>query len=337
MSHSRHIDRLKTLVISPLYERIDLTQHQLIVRSLRMRTRRLETSCITILGLTLVACSVQAPRQVLGGDGGTADAQDSGQVTVDVYQPPKDVPPPKPLPPVIWAHSAHELFNFNPDTRKVTVVGTFTLDGEPYKPSITDLAVDKDRNAFVVSRKGIFSLDTETVALTHVTDAGVGFALSFLHEDVPGIFNRKEELLTENDGDLAIVDTETGKLEVVLNIPKAVGEDCRTSGDIVSVTDLGTYVTLRCKSDNEVDFLGKIDFDAQKIEMVGRVMAPDGTPFRSIFGLGFWSETLYGFTRDGELVAISLVDARAELISNDTGAEQFYGAGVTTQAPVVVD
>ncbi|MCA9601897.1 MAG: hypothetical protein KC417_07735, partial [Myxococcales bacterium] len=64
---------------------------------------------------------------------------------------------------------------------------------------------------------------------------------------------------------------------------------------------------------------------------------PDGsTGYARIYGLGYWGAALYGFTADGTLIAIDTDTAKATVVSVTTGADEFWGAGVTTQAPVIL-
>jgi hypothetical protein len=70
---------------------------------------------------------------------------------------------------------------------------------------------------------------------------------------------------------------------------------------------------------------------------------PQNTGYNKIFGLGFWGGKIYGFvdttpsgsnpTPKGAVIQIdSVTGAAVELAS---GGEQWFGAGVTTNAPII--
>jgi len=109
-----------------------------------------------------------------------------------------------------------------------------------------------------------------------------------------------------------------------------------TSGDFVSV-DGATYATIR-RMDDMVDTLPQLTFDPSGTSSI-RVIGPirgGGTDFRQIFGLGYWGRSVYGFSNSGELIEIDRTTGAGRLATTMTGAERFWGAGVTTRAPVLL-
>ena len=63
----------------------------------------------------------------------------------------------------------------------------------------------------------------------------------------------------------------------------------------------------------------------------GELTIIGSTNFDRIFGLAYYRNTLYGFTRDGEFISMNITTGRGTLVSMPV--PQFYGAGVTTIAP----
>ena len=62
-----------------------------------------------------------------------------------------------------------------------------------------------------------------------------------------------------------------------------------------------------------------------------------GTGFNNIFGLGYWAGTFYGFVDDktahmGRIIEIDPNTGKGTEIL--AGAQEWYGAGVTTAAPI---
>ena len=84
--------------------------------------------------------------------------------------------------------------------------------------------------------------------------------------------------------------------------------------------------------------MARIDFNpdgSSSVTVIGRVTL-DGMPVLRIFGLAYWGRTVFGFTNEGGLISIDRDTGTAERVTLDTGAEQFWGAGVTTKAPVLI-
>ena len=108
-----------------------------------------------------------------------------------------------------------------------------------------------------------------------------------------------------------------------------------SSGDLVSIEGLGTYATIKHAGDAH-DTLAHITFgtSSSTIRVIGPIVE-GSTDYTMIFGLGYWGRALYGFSDAGELIEINRDTGAGRLVSDSTGADQFWGAGVTTRAPVV--
>ena len=239
------------------------------------------------------------------------------------------------LPPAeIWAHSGRELFLFDPVERRTTSRGlldTTEIDLEPGPDgiffSMTDLAVRSDGAVFGLGRDRVWRIDTETAMATTAVTGVQGVAMSFVP---PGELTDREELVVGYEGDdgrarLARVDLETRTVEDLATFDG----DCETSGDIASIEGLGTFITLRCDFDESQDYLARIDVSSASITRVG----PIGV--RDIWGLGFWAGVFYGFTSDGQLVSIDATTGRGTVLEASVGADAFWGAGVTPEAPLI--
>jgi len=57
--------------------------------------------------------------------------------------------------------------------------------------------------------------------------------------------------------------------------------------------------------------------------------------FTELFGLAFWGRAMYGFSNAGELVEIDRETGAGSLATTATGTGSFWGAGVTTRAPIL--
>ena len=99
-----------------------------------------------------------------------------------------------------------------------------------------------------------------------------------------------------------------------------------SSGDLVSVTGLGTLATVK-RSGSTTDWLAKVDMSTGVATPIG------DTGFGSIWGLGFWKNKVFGFTSGGAFVLID--PSTGVATSVETGSPTWWGAGVTTSAPVI--
>ena len=239
---------------------------------------------------------------------------------------------------LVYAHSPDSLYSFNAESLRVTEVGDFrTSDGRAVGPMI-DLAVNSRGELYTTSAAALYRVDPETAVAERV---GSGLlldsdeqlvALTFLTEGT--LSAGVEDLVGATSGGRYYrLDTATGRPTRLGNFPSG----WRASGDLVSVERLGTYATLRT-DENDGDTLARIDFNpdgTSSVTVIGRVTL-GGMPVMRIFGLAYWGRTVYGFTNDGWLISIDRDSGTASRVSVDTGAEQFWGAGVTTKVPVLI-
>jgi hypothetical protein len=100
-----------------------------------------------------------------------------------------------------------------------------------------------------------------------------------------------------------------------------------SSGDLVGVRNLGIYATVDVGEQTN-DYLAKIDPATWQATPIG-----SGTGFDEIFGLGYWAGTVYGFTAKGDMITIDTSTGVGTKVN--AGSQAWYGAGVTTDAPVI--
>jgi hypothetical protein len=205
---------------------------------------------------------------------------------------------------LIYAHSRDTLYTFSPFTTTVTEIAAFTLEGGEPAPYMLDLAVNAE-----------FGIGSEQL-----------FALVFLPA---GALGPSETLLgATNEGVYYEVDVRDASTSRVGRYP----EPWSSSGDIVSVEGLGTFATIREPERSDTDFLAQITFAGDGSSTV-RVLGEVG--YREVFGLGWWGRALYGFTNSGQLLEIDRLTGEGRIATTETGTDQFWGAGVTTRAPIL--
>lgn len=295
-----------------------------------MLSRRLALAC---LPLTLAACTTRGNMMELPDVGALDGGPDAFTLRYDTGPLPDSGTPIEDT--LIYAHSPDTLYTFSASTSTVTEIGRFTEADGSNAPDMVDLAVNADGLVYTTSAMGLWSVDPETARATEIGafDVASGeqfYALTFL---APGELRAGETLLgATNMGVYYEIDPSDASVTRLGNYP----DGWLSSGDLVSV-DGATYATIR-QSDDMVDTLAQITFDASGRSTI-RVIGPirgGGTDFRQIFGLGYWGRSVYGFSNSGQLIEIDRTTGAGRLATTMTGTSRFWGAGVTTRAPVLL-
>jgi hypothetical protein len=287
---------------------------------------------LSSLVLALGACTTRGPTELpdTGGFDGGPDAF-SGRIDTgplpDSGTPLEDV--------IIYAHSPDTLYSFSPMSNTVTEIARFTETDGSNADDMVDLAVNAEGNVFTSSRDALWSVNVTTGVVTpigtfDVADGEQFYALTFL---TPGELRPAETLIgATNMGVYYEIDASDASVIRLGSYP----DGWLSSGDLVSVEG-ATYATIR-RMDDMVDTLAQITFDGtgrSTIRVIGPIRG-GGTDFRQIFGLGYWGRSVYGFSNSGQLIEIDRTTGAGRLATTMTGTDRFWGAGVTTQAPVLL-
>jgi hypothetical protein len=251
---------------------------------------------------------------------------------------------------IIYSHSRDTLYAFSPFQNRVVAQFQLELPDGSRAPEMVDLAVNRDGEVFTSSYDSLYEIDTTTGVATIVGDlvdeegrllndelAVRLYALTFIPAALfPGATADEVLIGAANEGTCYEVDRDTAVARFVGSYP----DGWRSSGDLVSVEGLETtFATLRVEdyTPEDPDYLAEVTFMPGGEIALSAPIAVENEEriFNQIFGLGYWGRQLYGFTAAGELVAIDRETAVGELATTDTGATEFWGAGVTTQVPVL--
>ncbi|MEM6993753.1 MAG: hypothetical protein AAF721_24780 [Myxococcota bacterium] len=260
------------------------------------------------------------------GPMGTTDSTSSGgeSTTGDGVMDPKfdvatmpDAAPAEPtVEAVVFAHTSSVLYRLDPDSLAIEEVAPFGGCG-----SVVDIAVDRDNNIFA-SASGIYEVDAETAECAQIATGSFGNNLSFVP---PGVLHPEREILVTYSGtQYRSLDTETGEITDHGTIPYSV------SGDLVSIKDGPTYVSVNGPSG--LDHLLLVDPATGELIFDAGAIASE----TSVYGLGYWGGTIYGFSSNGNITEIAEQDDGTIIatVIEDAGVS-FWGAGSSTFAPIV--
>lgn len=236
------------------------------------------------------------------------------------------------MPSRVYAHSGTMLFRIDTTTMASIPVGAFTNLGTQ---TMTDIAVDKNERMVGVTLDKIFEINVANGASTFLADFTGSdnlTSLSFVPAN-PAQPDGPEILVAATDSGAVIqidITGQTATATVIGDYGQYQGMDIVSSGDIVYVKDFGIVATVDVGTAN--DYLATINPTTWAASIVGT-----GTGFDRIFGVAFWAGTIYGFvdggTNVGSIVRIDRQTGAATLLQG--GAIRWYGAGVTTVAPLI--
>lgn len=222
----------------------------------------------------------------------------------------------------VYVHSAATLYQVDPVELTLSVVGDFIWPENLPDEQMTDIAIDAHGKMIGVSFINVYEVDNQTAECTFLTELSGGFnGLSF----VEGVRESETVSLvgTTMTGSWFTLDQTTGEGTEV----GSFGNNMTSSGDVVFVRDAGTFATVK-HPDYDTDVLVSVDPSNGEATIIGE------TGFQDIWGVGYWAGQIYGFTRAGEFILINAMTGVGVL--EETTDAEFWGAGVTTLAPVVV-
>lgn len=269
-----------------------------------------------------VKVSVVPPEPSLQVVIDTAETGDTGEIEVP---PPEDTAEDDPVPVAtakVYANTRDTLYELDPATGATTMVGQFTFNGEPFSLYFHDIAIDLQGRLYGGARAyeaaipwQIYRIDPATAEVFYVCESSVDMvAMTFLSDG---------RMIVGGDSTLEVIHLDDGcSSEVIINNSQFV-----TSGDVVGLPDGLLYWTVRGVNEEDSDRLIAVDVDSQLYAERGSM------PFEKLYGLGYdeGTESLYGFSSDGEIVEVTPADADAQLLSSDE-ERSWWGAATN---PVV--
>jgi hypothetical protein len=184
----------------------------------------------------------------------------------------------------------------------------------------------------------LYTIDAATGDVTLIKDlsqsASNFTSLSYIPSDLNDPASDDILVSANSFGDVFQIDPSAGTATKIGSYGMAANGQIGSSGDLIGVRGLGIYATVDVgTAADSNDYLAKIDPTTWKATPIGI-----GTGYNNIFGLGFWAGKIYGFVDDktshtGKIIEIDPnTGAGTEILS---GAQEWYGAGVTTDAPII--
>jgi hypothetical protein len=257
-----------------------------------------------------------------------ADAGPTPDATDDDASPPVEMSR-------VYAHSGQMLYRIDTTTNAPELVGALTGLGTQ---SLTDLAIDREDRMVGITLDKLVEIDPATGATTLIRDLSQtarGFtSLSFVPTDLDDPASPERLVAANDQGAVFAIDPVTGGASVIGDYGTVAAGKVRSSGDLIAVRGFGIYATVTIGEPLEnLDYLARIDPATWQATPLGI-----GTEFDRIFGLGFWRGTIYGFVDDGIGGVFLSIDPNTGASSPIAGGSvRWYGAGVATDAPIVVE
>jgi hypothetical protein len=226
----------------------------------------------------------------------------------------------------VYAQSADTLYRLNPMTQEVVVVAPFTGGCS----SVIDIAIDSNSNGYVTTQLALWHVDLTTAMCTMIAEGDYPNSLSFVPKGT--LDPNAEALVGYKVSTYVRIDTTTGAVQNV----GALSGGYVSSGDIVSVIDGGTFLTVKGGTAGCNDCLLQVDpSTGDLIQSYGSVHHMD------VFGLAFWAGVAYGFDNGGDVFSIGWQNNQLVTTSipvlNPPPMLSFWGAGSTTSAPATAE
>lgn len=223
----------------------------------------------------------------------------------------------------VYGHSPSVLYRLDPQTKQVTVIGSFN----GCDSNVIDLALDADSQMYATTFGGLYRVDRTTAVCTPIAGGSYPNSLSFVPA---GTLDPNVEALVGYQGSTYVrIDPNSGTITSV----GSIGGGYASSGDIVSVKGGGTYLTVTGQGCGDC----LVEVNPSNGALV-KNWGPVG--HAQVFGLAFWGGRAYGFSNAGALFEVSFgsdtVTSALISVPNAPAGLQFWGAGSSTSVPLVV-
>ena len=283
-----------------------------------------------------------APADAVQDLGGQDTAAPVDRVSFD-FGSPAERPPPAPG--KVYAHSDSTLWLLEPISKQMTMVGAFDCVSAGDVASMVDIAIDRAGKmtgsagiSFNMSLGGALVSIDPTNAHCTILNRGANLVTSLTYVPEGTLLAGAEALVGYAEDRYVRVDPATGAVTDIgpLNNAASGGTTWVSSGDVVSIKDGGTYLTVKPETGSTAGGDRIVEVDP-KTGALKRIIGATGMV--DVLGLGYWGGIAYGFTIAGTLIQIDLRTGAGTVIPipGATSELSFLGAGTTTIAPIIVE
>jgi len=219
----------------------------------------------------------------------------------------------------VYGHSDTILYSVDTATHAIREIGAFT--GCTH---VADIALDETSAIYASTGAELWLIENSTGRCSKIAAGTFPNSLSFV--PVGTLEPNVETLVGYQGGDYVRINTKTGEVTKV----GALGEGFESSGDLVSVKDGKSFLTVKGK--DCADCLVEIDpKTGAMVKNYGSLGEPNA------YGLAFWGGELYAFTDGGDVILIKIdgdtIKTEPLTVPNAPAGLAFRGAGSTTVAP----
>lgn len=179
----------------------------------------------------------------------------------------------------VYINTSEELYSYDPQANRSTLIGTFTEGGRPFTEGMTDIAIDLNGIMYGGSYTALYRINPNTAAVTWVAS---------LADEMTGLTFVSDGRLVGAGMGVSFVDTNNGRLTTLVDEGRF-----QTSGDIVGLPDGKLYWTVVGGDD-----LVQVDPNTGNARNLGDV------GWSKVYGLGYAYGVLYGFTSGGRVLEI---------------------------------
>lgn len=204
----------------------------------------------------------------------------------------------------VYAHTSEALYEVDPLTGAVEFQGNFH-NASGAVVNFVDIAIDLDGKIYGGTYERLYTINP--------TDGFVTPVCSLEFEPFALTFGPNGVLYAGGSDELVEMDT------VSCATTPLVSGQYNTSGDIVGLPDGYLYWTVRGPNNGDNDELVRVDPETGSTQWIG-IIGADG-----LFGVGYHNGQLFGFSRDGWIVAIDPATA-ATTVLDDEGVISWWGA-----------
>lgn len=272
----------------------------------------------------------------------SADPPQEDAEVADTYIPPG-------TPGRVYAHTKNTLYLYEPVGGELKEIGKFScLDAADVNDVVVDLAVDRTGTVYATTFDRFLKVDPITAACTEIRKIGAADdnypnALSFVPAGT--VDPTKEALVgyapvgaSPDSTDYVRIDTTTGVMTKIGKLNAvATGTQYKSSGDLISLIQDSnrTFLTVKVLGDAGAgtDSLAEVDPTSGNLKKI-----IGDTKQTNIYGFGYWAGKGYGFSDNGRISEIDMATGSAVVVKTlttaDGGTLPWYGAGVTTEAPI---